>query len=39
MFPTHNLDQARQMQMFGNGAKLKTKQVIDKVIGGSSNYL
>lgn len=35
---THNLDLTEQMQMFLNGRKLKTKQLIDTVIGGSTNF-
>lgn len=36
--PTHNLDQTEQMQMFVNGLRLKTKQLIDTVGGGSLNF-
>lgn len=36
--PTHNLDQTEQMKMFVNGLRLKTKQLIDTVVGGSSNF-
>lgn len=36
--PTHNLDQTRHMQMFVNSLRLKTKQLIDTVFGGSSNF-
>lgn len=36
--PTHNLDQTEQMQMFINGLRLKTKQMIDTTVGGSSNF-
>ncbi|XP_050914563.1 uncharacterized protein LOC127129418 [Lathyrus oleraceus] len=37
--PTHNLDQTEQIQMFVNGLRLKTKQLIDTTAGGSSNFL
>lgn len=36
--PSHNLDQTEQMQMFVNGLMLKTKQMIDTVGGGSTNF-
>lgn len=36
--PTHNLDQTKQIQMFANGLRLKTKQLIDTAVGGSSNF-
>src|ERR1043165_6054555 len=36
--PTHNLDQTEQMQMFANGLRIKTKQLIDTATGGSSNF-
>ena len=36
--PTHNLDQTEQMQMFVNGLRIKTKQLIDITAGGSSNF-
>lgn len=37
--PTHNLDQNEHMQMFINGLRLKTKQLIDTSVAGSSNFL
>ena len=36
--PTHNMDQTEQMQMFVNGLRMKTKQLIDTAVGGSSNF-
>ncbi|XP_050889910.1 uncharacterized protein LOC127095237 [Lathyrus oleraceus] len=36
--PTHNMDATKQMQMFVNGLKIKTKQLIDTVVGGSINF-
>ena len=36
--PTHNMDQTEQMQMFVNGLKIKTKQLIDTAAGGSTNF-
>ena len=36
--PTHNMDQTEQMQMFVNGLKIKTKQLIDTTAGGSTNF-
>ena len=36
--PTHNMDQTEQMKMFVNGLKMKTKQLIDTAVGGSSNF-
>ena len=36
--PIHNLYQTRQMQMFVNGLRIKTKQLIDTTAGGSSNF-
>lgn len=36
--PPHNMDAIRQMQMFVNGLKIKTKQLIDTVAGGSTNF-
>lgn len=36
--PTHNMDQTEQMQMFVNGLKIKTKQLIYTAAGGSSNF-
>lgn len=35
---THNLDHTEQMQMFINGLRLKTKQLIDTVVNGSSDF-
>lgn len=37
-YPTHNLYQIEQMQMFVNRLRLKTKQLIDTTAGGSSNF-
>lgn len=36
--PAHILDQTKLMQMFVNVLKLKTKQLIDIVVDGSSNF-
>ncbi|XP_050877207.1 uncharacterized protein LOC127080966 [Lathyrus oleraceus] len=36
--PTHNMDSIEQMQMFVNGLKIKTKQLIDTATGGSTNF-
>src|SRR3954463_2651923 len=36
--PTHNMDVTEQMQNFVNGLKLKTKQLIDTAVGGSTNF-
>ena len=36
--PTHNMDQTEQMQMFVNGLKINTKQLIDTAAGGSTNF-
>lgn len=36
--PTHNMDQTEQMQMFVNGLRIQTKQLIDTAAGGSSNF-
>ena len=36
--PTHNMDPMEQMQMFVNGLKIKTKQLIDTATGGSINF-
>jgi hypothetical protein len=36
--PTHNMDATEQMQMFVNGLKIKTKQLIDIAAGGSTNF-
>lgn len=36
--PIHNLDQMEQMHMFANGLQLKTKQLINTTVGGSSNF-
>ncbi|XP_050875775.1 uncharacterized protein LOC127079439 [Lathyrus oleraceus] len=36
--PTHNMDATEQMQMFVNGLKIKTKQLIDTAAGGSTNF-
>ncbi|XP_050901865.1 uncharacterized protein LOC127108437 [Lathyrus oleraceus] len=35
---THNMDATEQMQMFVNGLKIKTKQLIDIAAGGSTNF-
>ncbi|XP_050916825.1 uncharacterized protein LOC127131999 [Lathyrus oleraceus] len=37
--PTHNMDATEQMQMFVNGLKIKTKQLIDTATGGSTKFL
>ena len=36
--PTHNMDQTEQMQMFVNGLRINTNQLIDTAVGGSSNF-
>src|SRR4051812_38266555 len=36
--PTHNMDKTEQMQMFVNGLRIKTKQLIDTAAGGSTNF-
>lgn len=36
--PTHNLDQTKQMHMFVNDLKNKTKKLIDTVVDGSSKF-
>ncbi|XP_050876203.1 uncharacterized protein LOC127079892 [Lathyrus oleraceus] len=36
--PTHNKDPTEQMKMFVNGLKIKTKQLIDTAVGGSTNF-
>src|SRR4051812_17088077 len=36
--PTHNMDHTEQMQVFVNGLKIKTKQLIDTAAGGSTNF-
>src|SRR3954468_11884809 len=36
--PTHNMDKTEQMQMFVNGLRFKTKQLIDTAAGGSTNF-
>src|SRR3954465_5788854 len=36
--PTHNMDKPKQMQMFVNGLRIKTKQLIDTAAGGSTNF-
>src|SRR3954466_10726926 len=36
--PTHNMDATEQMQNFVNGLRLKTKQLIDTAVGGSTNF-
>ncbi|XP_058768708.1 uncharacterized protein LOC131642482 [Vicia villosa] len=36
--PAHNMDVTEQMQNFVNGLKLKTKQLIDTPVGGSTNF-
>ncbi|XP_050877193.1 uncharacterized protein LOC127080953 [Lathyrus oleraceus] len=36
--PTHNMDPTKQMQMFVNGLKIKTKQFIHIAAGGSTNF-
>ena len=36
--PTHNMGQTEQMQMFANGLRMKTKQLIDTIFGSSSNF-
>ena len=38
-FPTHSMDQTEQMQMFMNGLQMKTKQLIDTTVGGSSKFI
>ncbi|XP_050919246.1 uncharacterized protein LOC127136767 [Lathyrus oleraceus] len=36
--PTHNMNATEQMQMFVNGLKVKTKQLIDTAAGDSTNF-
>ncbi|XP_058768596.1 uncharacterized protein LOC131642353 [Vicia villosa] len=36
--PTHNMDQAEKMQMFVNGLRIQTRQILDSAAGGSSNF-
>src|SRR3954471_16116680 len=36
--PTHNMDKTEQMQVFVNGLRMKTKQLIDTAVGGSTNF-
>src|SRR3954467_4060766 len=36
--PTHNMDHTEQMQVFVNGLRIKTKQLIDTAVGGSTNF-
>ncbi|XP_050897217.1 uncharacterized protein LOC127104044 [Lathyrus oleraceus] len=36
--PTHNMDATEHMQNFVNGLRMKTKQLIDTVAGGSTNF-
>src|SRR3954468_23906789 len=36
--PTHNMDKTEQMQVFVNGLRMKTKQLIDTAAGGSTNF-
>src|SRR3954463_13118247 len=36
--PTHNMDKTEQMQVFVNGIRIKTKQLIDTAAGGSTNF-
>ena len=36
--PTPSLDQTEQMQMFVNGLRIKTKQLIDATADGSCNF-
>ena len=37
-FPTDRMDQTEQMKMFVNGLRIKTKQLIDTAVDGSSNF-
>ncbi|XP_058756799.1 uncharacterized protein LOC131630022 [Vicia villosa] len=37
-YPTHNMNANAQMQMFINGLRLKTRQILDSAAGGSSNF-
>lgn len=36
--PTHNMDQTEHMHMFINDLKIKTKQLINTAVGGSTNF-
>src|SRR4051812_33801842 len=36
--PTHNMDKTEQMQVFINGLRMKTKQLIDTTTRGSTNF-
>src|SRR3954468_9380079 len=36
--PTHNMDKTEQMQVFVNGLRMKTKQLINTAAGGSTNF-
>lgn len=36
--PNHNFNQIEQMQMFCNGIQLKTKQLINTYVDGSTNF-
>ncbi|XP_050918441.1 uncharacterized protein LOC127135854 [Lathyrus oleraceus] len=36
--PTHNMDATEQMQNFVNDLRMKTKELIDTAVGGSTNF-
>ena len=36
--PTHNMDETEQMQMFVNGLRIQTRQILDSAAGGSANF-
>lgn len=36
--PTHNMDGTEQMQMFVNGLRIQTRQILDSAAGGSTNF-
>jgi len=35
---THNMDETEQMQMFVNGLRIQTRQILDSAAGGSANF-
>ncbi|CAI8618373.1 unnamed protein product [Vicia faba] len=38
-YPTHEMGQTEQIRMFVNRLRMKTKQLIDTAVGGSSNFI
>ncbi|XP_050897999.1 uncharacterized protein LOC127104902 [Lathyrus oleraceus] len=36
--PTHNMDETEQIQMFVNGLRIQTRQILDSAAGGSANF-